>query len=436
MHQSENNQSVPAAKIPRTFMEYLRSFGPGIVVVLTWLGAGDIVDSGVAGGNYEYALMWVLVLAAMVRFVFVSLIAKYQLCNPHGESVLDGLIRLHAWYAPFLVIASIGLVHVQCSYMLVGCGETWSGLTGRGATWQWSLLWLLAGLALVFRPMYQRIETVFKVMLAVLAVSLVGSALWVGPNPAGIFRGAFTFAVPGDVGRIGAMVVAVSMIGALGGSMMNLAYPYFMEMKGWRGPRYRRLQTYDLLLGVAVMIILNLAVWTLGAEVVYGSSQPVENLDDLTGLLSDILGPWGRRVFLMGVFAAVFTSYVGIAMVLALIASHGFRRWRGGASVAGIDEKSTPVYRCVVLWGLISPMIWTIPGMPGFVRMTVIGNALQVPLLPILAGGVWWITASGQYIGREHRNRIWENLVMLLTFALAMWGSIELIRKFVLPADS
>lgn len=34
--------------VPRTLAEYVRSFGPGIVVVLTWLGAGDVVDMGVA----------------------------------------------------------------------------------------------------------------------------------------------------------------------------------------------------------------------------------------------------------------------------------------------------------------------------------------------------------------------------------------------------
>src|SRR3954470_18679807 len=89
----------PLAPIPRTFRDYLRSFGPGIVIVLTWLGAGDIVDMGVAGANYGYSLMWVLVAALLFRFVFVSLIARYQLCNQHGEGVLDGLARLHRWYA-------------------------------------------------------------------------------------------------------------------------------------------------------------------------------------------------------------------------------------------------------------------------------------------------------------------------------------------------
>ena len=82
--------------VPRTFLAYLRSLGPGIVVALVWLGAGDLVDSAVAGGTYGYALMWALALALFVRFAFVSIIAKYQLCNQHGENVLAGMRRIHS----------------------------------------------------------------------------------------------------------------------------------------------------------------------------------------------------------------------------------------------------------------------------------------------------------------------------------------------------
>jgi Mn2+/Fe2+ NRAMP family transporter len=102
--------------------------------------SGDIVDMGVAGGNYGYSLMWVLVLAVIMRYLFVSLIAKYQLCNQHGESVLDGLVRLHRWYAPVLFVAVIVMGHVLGSYMTVGIGESCRNVTGRGEIWQWALL--------------------------------------------------------------------------------------------------------------------------------------------------------------------------------------------------------------------------------------------------------------------------------------------------------
>ena len=71
--------------------------GPGIIVALTWLGAGDLIDSAVAGGSYGYSLMWAMVIALFVRFIFVSIVAKYQLCNQHGESVIAGFKRLHPW---------------------------------------------------------------------------------------------------------------------------------------------------------------------------------------------------------------------------------------------------------------------------------------------------------------------------------------------------
>ena len=39
--------------------------------------------------------------------------------------------------------------------------------------------------------------------------------------------------------------------------------------------------------------------------------------------------------------------------------------------------------------------------MPGFVALTLAANSAQVVLLPMLAGGLWWITASDRLIGRE-----------------------------------
>ena len=67
--------------------------------------------------------------------------------------------------------------------------------------------------------------------------------------------------------------------------------------------------------------------------------------------------------------------------------------------------------------------------MPGFVYLTLLSNSAQVVIVPLLAGGLWWITASGKYIGEEYRNRWWENLVMALLFSLALWGAHGAIKS-------
>jgi hypothetical protein len=65
------------------------------------------------------------------------------------------------------------------------------------------------------------------------------------------------------------------------------------------------------------------------------------------------------------------------------------------------------------------------------VALTLTANAAQVILLPMLAGGLWWITASDRLIGRAHRNRWWENVLMATLFALATYFAVQAVRNLI-----
>ncbi|MBM3859826.1 MAG: divalent metal cation transporter [Verrucomicrobia bacterium] len=424
------NQPV-APPVPHSFLQYLRSLGPGIVMVLTWLGGGNVVNSSVAGANYGYALMWIVVIALGMRFLFVSLIAKYQLCNEQGEGVLDGLTRLHRWYAPFLALVAVVLGHIYGSYMLAGIGETCVNVTGRGLAWHWAAFWALIALVTIFRPSFRRVELVFKGILVLLSVSLLGTAIWAGPSPSGILRGVLAFELPARAGGFDALLVVIAMIGALGGSIANLIYPYFLEQKGWRGPQYRRVQMYDFFLAILTLIIFTLAIWTIGAELLHARGDEIKKLDDVTKLLGVALGEGGKLLFYLGVFSILYTSVVGHGLGLGCLATHGYLRWRRGPGELP-DYKTHPIYKWAVTWIVISPVVWSLPGMPDFVTLTLVANSLQVVLIPVLVGGVWWITASSRYIGARYRNRWWENAVMVIVFIVALWaawGSVTSVIK-------
>src|SRR5207237_6963816 len=118
---------------------------------------------------------------------------------------------------------------------------------------------------------------------------------------------------------------------------------YFIEAKGLRGPQYRRLQFYDFLTAVTVLIVLNLAVWILGAELLYPDKR-IEKLDDLPQLLSTTkLGEPGRWLFYLGIFAAVFTSILGNAVGVACIGSHAWLRWHAGTAPLTQDFRRHPL---------------------------------------------------------------------------------------------
>ena len=423
----------PDAPIPHSFLEYVRSFGPGIVIVLTWLGAGDVVDMGAAGANYGYALIWVFVVAILFRFLFVSLIVRYHLCNQHREGVLDGLARLHPIYAPVLFFAAIVMGHVYGSYMTRGVGEVCRNVFGFGTIWQWAVACNAVACYLVFRPSFRALEFVFFFFLAVMSVSFVGSAVWVGFNPAEVVRGLVRLEMPGTHGAYDPTLVALAMIGAVGGSLMNLVYPYFLDAKGWRGPQYRRVQLYDFSLGMLAMLVLNLSIWVLGAELLFPDKH-IQNLEDLPNLLSTVLGEPGRILFYAGIFSAIYTSIIGHAAGLGRLGTHAWLRWHAGNGPITSDYRYHACYRWIALSCLVTPLVWTLPGMPGFVALTLAANSAQVLLLPLLAGGLWWITASPNLIGREHCNRWWENVLMGTLFALAIYfafrAAIDLVNRF------
>ncbi len=420
----------PQPPVPASFWQYVRSLGPGLVVALTWLGAGDLVDSAVAGGNYGYTLMWAMALALFVRFVFVSIIAKYQLCNQHGESVLSGLKRVHRWMPLFVGIVALIFGHIYGSFLVRGLGLASEKLFGFGDPLAWSVFWVAAGAVFVFRGYYGRLEAVFYAFLALLSLSIIGVAAWSGPDPVAAAKGVLLFDIPEQQGSYGALLVITSLIGAVGGSIANLLYPYFIQQKGWKGPRYRRVQLYDLAFGVGVLVFLNLSVWTIGAEVLHARGETIESLDDLAKLLTIALGDLGAPIFYVGVFAAVYSSVIGVAMGFGYLFTDAVRVHRSDTAVPAepFDVSGALVYRLVVAWCLFSPLVWSLPGAPDFILLTIVGNAASVIVLPVLCGALWLMTARASLIGAAWRNTWWENAFLSLLFVLSIWGAWQSVK--------
>ncbi len=422
--------AAKGAPIPRSFMEYVRSMGPGIVVALTWLGAGDIVSSAMAGGNYSYALMWVFVLCLLVRYLFVSTVAKYQLCNQRGESVLGGLVKLHPLYAPFVMVCVFVIGHAVGAYLLTGAAVACTRLSGFNNVRFWAIAMCLAAGYVAFRQVYRRLEKVFLVLVAVLSISFLTLAAWSGPSLAGIARGVFGFAVPPIQGRFDSLTLMLSMLGAVAGGLANLMYPYFVREKGWLTAQHRRVQQYDLIFGIAVLIVLDLAVWVVGAEVLYPRGIRVVDIDGLAALLGQALGHLGTTLFYVAILAALFSNLIGTASAYAYLGADAHSYWRTGAgTAAGGEGKAGRFYRAIVIWVIVTPLVWPLLGQTDFVGLTLMVNAAQVVVIPAIVTGLWIITTRSKYIGERYRNRWWENAAIALLLGLGCISTYFAVMK-------
>ena len=419
------------APIPSTFWGYVKSFGPGIVVVLTWLGAGDLVDSAVAGAHYGYALMWGLALALIVRYVLVSIIAKYQLMNVHRHTVFEGYSKIWIFYPIILGVGGVVLGHFYNSYMVKGAGEAIYHILGDvGGIFMWSVVIVIAGCLITGKAIYRYLELTEKIILAVLALSLIGGAIAVKPSVGPMLLGTFAFAVPAQVGAFGAITVVISLIGAVGGSLANLLYPTFMRDKGYIRPEHRKVQRYDMMFGIAMIIILDLAVWVMGAEVLHPKGITINNFNDLAKLLGQMFGRPGEILIYLGVWGACFSSIIGFTYGFGTMGMEClYLSLPARKEKYGKDMKKDPVYWVFYVVIGILPLFWAIPGMPGFIWLTVFVNAAQIILLPLVSIGLLILVNRKDLMGKFAGN-LFDNVMLVLLTLLAIWGAYQTFTGF------
>ncbi|MBD1379903.1 Nramp family divalent metal transporter [Metabacillus arenae] len=419
------------APIPTNFWGYVKGFGPGVVVVLTWLGAGDLVDASVAGANYGYTLMWALAAALLVRFALVNTLAKFQLFNPNRYSIIQAYGKLHPMYPGVLGSGSILYGYVSAAYCLSGASYALYHLTGIGNPIIWAVLNILLALLITGRSIYKQVELVQKVILAIMTVCLVGIAIVTGFQPAEALKGVFLFQIPEKQGAFDSMIVVISLIGAVGGSIANLLYPEWMKQKGYINPEHRKVQKYDLLFATIMMIILNLAVWVIGAEILNPRGLTVSSVDDLGNILGQVLGRPGEIVLYLAIWAATFSTFIGGTDGYIRLAFDGFyssspkRKEKYDGSY-----RKDPAFKVIYFIMLIMPIIWVFPGMPGFVELTVVANAGLIFFLPVISIGLLLIINKKSIYGDRAHN-LFDTVVVGILSIFALWSVYNIAKPLV-----
>jgi Mn2+/Fe2+ NRAMP family transporter len=458
-------------QVPRNFVGYLKGMGPGIVVALSWLGTGDLINSSVSGANYGYVLMWALVIATLARFFVVSALTKYQLCNrTNDQTILDGFARVWKGFPIFLAICSVGLGIVYHSFLFLGAGTALYFLFGQfGGDWgifMWAVIVLGVVVFMARRPnQYKGLEIIANLAMATLVLIFIWALIGSGIDFGQVLHG-LTFSVPDDRGAYGAWLVVVAIIGAVGGSVANLMYPYFVSDKGWRGPAYRKLQVYDLLFGVVSLIVLNLAIWIVAAQLMRGRGATITGPEDLANMMELAIGPAGPPLLWIAVFFCVFdnigTQVYSFARIAVEAAHKTFpaRAERYGSLIHPGDPDAPaalapsggrfshpeveepeeaeitparhvrpaalmrdPLFRRIQWLLLLPPILFTLPHGPSLVAITVFGNAIQVFVVPAMIVGLLWMTNSRKWMLKGYANRWWENAILLVICGIGIWAA-------------
>lgn len=413
----------------------LAIIGPGILVAATGVGAGDIAGAGFAGSYLGYTILWAAVVGAFTKFVVNEGLMRWQLAT--GQTLLEGAVhhfgRVVQWlFLVYLLIWSFGVG----SALISAAGVAGSALfplfddpqTGRVV---FGIAHSVIAVVLIIVGGYQRFEKLMMGLLLLMFVSVVATAVLSNPDWSAVAAGLFVPRIPTEAGGDG-LRWTIALMGGVGGTVTMLCYGYWIREQGRTGPEFLRICRIDLLVSYTVTAIFGISMVIIATGMTLGEAGGTRLMVLLSERLGETLGRPVGFVFLVGGWAAIFTSMLGVWQAVPYLFCDFWGLLRRRRSPGNADELRVAVdtrfwiYRGYLIALAIVPII----GLQyRFDRVQQAYSMLGALILPLTALALLILNGRTDWVGRQYRNRPLTVVVLvgvLIFFAYAIYLGIRL----------
>lgn len=399
-----------------------RQLGPGIVVAATGVGAGDMVATLLAGSRYAYTLLWAAIVGCIVKIALAEAVGRWHLAT--GRTMFDGWTQLgrwtHVYFVPYIIIWGFVYGATAMSATALPLAALFPAIPLPA----WAMAAGVTGLGFVWFPRYALFEKVMTALVAVMFITVVSLAVVLSPSVPAALGGLVPVLPPGSV------LYTLGLIGGVGGTITMAAYGYWVNEKGWRGSSWMAVMRWDNRIAYLMTGIFVVAMLVVGAELLFESDIALASGDsglvDLAAVLESRFGRGVALLFLVGFFAAAFSSVLGVWNGVSLMFADLVDHLRSQPRSAASDRSTSPAFRAYVLWLTFPPMVLVTLGRP--FQLVLAYGALGSLFMPFLALTLLWLLNSHR-TPAEWRNGWASNAGLSLAAALFLAISInELIR--------
>lgn len=405
--------------MPRLRPSPLALLGPGLIVAATGVGAGDLATAGFAGSKIGLAVAWAIALGAFMKFVLNEGLARWQLAT--DSTLLEGVARhVGRWAIVVFLLYLLPFSFFVGGALIAATGVATHALVGwpadpATAKLFWGAIGSLVAAAIVFRGGFALFERAMAIAIGVMFVAVCITAIRLLPAWGELAAGF----VPSDPGEGEPRGWTIGLIGGVGGTVTILCYGYWMRQAGRRGSGELQRCRIDLavaylftgLFGVAMLVIAN------GVEI---EGKGAGLLLSLAASIEHALGPSGRLVFLIGAWAAIASSLLGVWQSVPMLFADAMQCLRGTPPVAIEDLPTTRTARGFLLALATIPLLQASIGFAAAQKAYAVYGAYFLPLLAVvllaLNGRVGLVGAL--------RNRPWTTLALLALLAFFAFAGL------------
>ena len=414
-----------------------RHFGPGMILMMTGIGTSHLVTAPVAGGRFEYALLWCIPIAYVFKYYGFEM--AFRFTHATGRSMLDAYAtawrKWPLWYVLIttLLQCAIGQAGrlVAASLVVFYFSSEYLGLSVPIPVYGFLLAVVSVVIILVGR--YAVLELVTKVFAGMLVVSTV--AVYVAePAPFSAMGHFFLVQTPAGswltiVAFLGLLPtgIDVSLQASEWGKAKRVGMGRIREQLERTGSaaafdpftsnkedltvntstlpaqtleycrRWFVIGLWDFRVGHTISFILACVFLLLAAVWLYPS--PVEGnavIGEIAGIFPQRDAPWMTLVFLIGAFAATFSTafnyFDGWPRVVGACCRNLFR---STASLRGIarDDLTAEhkrrwyseynIYRLTMFYSLVASVA-IVAGIGRPVWLVLVASALAFFIAPVV----------------------------------------------------
>lgn len=326
-----------------------RQFGPGLILMMTGIGTSHLVTAPVAGGRFEFALLWVIPVAYIFKYYGFEM--AFRFTNATGRSMLDAYSTAwHKWPVWYVLITTILQAALGQAGRLTAAAAVayFLSLYYFGVDVEAYIFALVIGVlsvVLILSGRYGLVELVTKVCAGILLLSTVAVFLR-SPAPLSGMAHFFIFETPE-----GSWLILAAFLGLLptGMDVSLQASEWGKAKKAGMGrirdhleqrglvetfdpfssskedlsvdtsklpphaleycQRWFRIGLWDFRVGHIISFVIATIFLALAAVWIYPSE--VEGravIGQIAQIFTKSVGPWMMIVFLTGAFAATFST--------------------------------------------------------------------------------------------------------------------------------
>ena len=376
----------------------LAIIGPGLVSGFADNDAGGITTYSLAGAQFGYTLLWVVLASQIVLFITQEIGARLGLATGEG---LTGLIR--ARFGVRWTAVAVGTM------VIANLGDTVAEFAGIGAALALfgvpiplsALAAAVAVILLISRGSFSRVQLVFVAVGAATSLAYLISAVLARPDwgqaahsliPSGTSSGLYWVTVVGVVG---------TTITPWGQAFIQA---YVVDKR--LGPEDLPYSRLDVALGVTVTNIVAGLIVVACAATLWTHGAVIQDAADAARALGPLAGEGAEVIFGLGLLAASLLGLGTVPLTSAYTACEAFG-WE-----AGVDwrwREAPAFYALLAFFVVFAALFVLIPGLP-LIQVMFLSQVLDGLLLPVVLVFVMLLAADRRLLGSLASGRI--NLIL------------------------